>query len=216
MSWGAVWSPYTSWWCDRIYIKLQLTGRSRLILQFKNYSFIIFAKVWIVGIRFSKASCFQWIDVRKYLPLPRRQLYVHVYVNRDQNQWYSSQNPSLFTALKLFFAANIIAAFPPAYVDCFDVYLILSKDPWGFHSQVMFGVFHFKLSSEPSLHRTLFPFSSMRGMKSDMFLGAPFMLLTYNNTIQYFIDISPYGFFSDNNKQIKVKNYTEKIVNLSN
>ena len=49
-----------------------------------------------------------------------------------------------------------------------------------------------------------------------MFLGAPFMLLTYNNTIQYFIDISPYGFFSDNNKQIKVKNYTEKIVNLSN
>ena len=39
-----------------------------------------------------------------------------------------SKSASLPTTLKLFFPANIIStAFPPAYVNCFDVYLILLK-----------------------------------------------------------------------------------------
>ena len=39
-----------------------------------------------------------------------------------------SKSASLATTLKLiFFAANISTAFPPAYVNCFDVYFILLK-----------------------------------------------------------------------------------------
>ena len=50
----------------------------------RTLSLISFAKVSIGGIRFSKASCFEWSDTRKYFLLPRRQFYLHVYVNRDQ------------------------------------------------------------------------------------------------------------------------------------
>ena len=38
-----------------------------------------------------------------------------------------SKSASLPTTLKLFFAANISTAFPPSYVNCFDVYFILLK-----------------------------------------------------------------------------------------
>ena len=38
-----------------------------------------------------------------------------------------SQSASLPTTLKLLFAANISTAFPPSYVNCFDVYFILLK-----------------------------------------------------------------------------------------
>ena len=68
----------------------------------------------------------QYKEVQYFL-LPQQQLYVHLYVNRDQNyfKWHSSPNPSLPTTLKLFFAANISTAFPPAYVSCFDVYFFI-------------------------------------------------------------------------------------------
>ena len=46
------------------------------------------AKVSVGGIRLSKASFFEWSDTtgeKQYLSLPLQQLYVHLYVNRDQN-----------------------------------------------------------------------------------------------------------------------------------
>ena len=60
----------------------------------------------------------------QWLSLPRQQLYVHLYVSRDQNyfEWHSTPNPSLPTTLKLFFAAKNSTAFLPHYVSCFDVF----------------------------------------------------------------------------------------------
>ena len=103
---------------------LQFSSTSRLpIIQ--ELFLISFGKVSVVGIRIWKASF--WSDTGNYLLLPRWQLYVHVYINRDQNQLLVSKSASLPTTLKLFLAANISTAFPPAYVNCFDVYFISLK-----------------------------------------------------------------------------------------
>ena len=136
---------------------------------------ISFGKVSIVEIRFWKASFLEWSDTRNHLLLPRKQLYVHVYINRDQNQVLVSKSASLTTPLKSFFAANISTAFPPAYVNCFDVYFILLKILEVFTiKSCSVHVFHFIPSNEPSLHRTLF-LSRKSWTEWDTFLGAPLL-----------------------------------------
>ena len=90
-----------------------------------------------------------------------------------------SKSASLVTTLKLFFAANISTAFPPAYVNCFDVYFILLKILEVYTIKPCSVYFISYRQMNHFLHRTLFLSRKLKARtESDMFLGAPYVLLT--------------------------------------